>query len=40
MLYEVITDKPMGPYKYYGKIMDNIENGTNHHSVVNYNGIV
>ncbi len=33
-----ISDKPMGPYKYYGKIMDNIENGTNHHSVVNYNG--
>lgn len=33
-----ISDKPMGPYKYYGKIMDNIENGTNHHSVVEYKG--
>lgn len=33
-----ISDSPMGPYTYYGKIMDNINNGTNHHSVVNYNG--
>ncbi len=33
-----ISDNPMGPYQYWGKIMDNIENGTNHHSVVEYNG--
>ncbi|MFR9652179.1 MAG: family 43 glycosylhydrolase, partial [Rikenellaceae bacterium] len=32
------SDKPLGPYQYRGKIMDNINNGTNHHSVVNYNG--
>lgn len=29
-------DNPYGPYQYRGKIMDNIENGTNHHSVVKY----
>ncbi|WP_158293164.1 family 43 glycosylhydrolase [Tamlana fucoidanivorans] len=28
---------PLGPYIYCGKIMDNIDNGTNHHSVVKYN---
>ncbi len=32
------SDKPMGPYQYQGKIMDNINNGTNHHSIVEYNG--
>ncbi len=32
------SDKPMGPYRYQGKIMDNIGDGTNHHSVVKYNG--
>ncbi|PWJ43174.1 family 43 glycosylhydrolase [Sediminitomix flava] len=32
------ADNPMGPYQYRGKIMDNIDNGTNHHSVVNYKG--
>ena len=31
-----ISDNPMGPYTYTGKIMDNIENGTNHHSIVKY----
>lgn len=30
------SDKPMGPYRYQGKIMDNIGDGTNHHSVVKY----
>ncbi|WP_111708169.1 family 43 glycosylhydrolase [Lutibacter citreus] len=29
---------PLGPFTYQGKIMDNINNGTNHHSVVKYNG--
>ncbi len=32
------SDKPLGPYTYRGKIMDNINNGTNHHSIVQYNG--
>ena len=32
------SDNPLGPYTYAGKIMDNISNGTNHHSVVEYNG--
>ncbi|MFI3319450.1 MAG: family 43 glycosylhydrolase [Rikenellaceae bacterium] len=32
------SDKPMGPYLYRGKIIDNLDNGTNHGSVVNYNG--
>ena len=31
-------DNPMGPFVYGGKIMDNIDNGTNHHSVVEYEG--
>ncbi|WP_096427391.1 family 43 glycosylhydrolase [Labilibaculum antarcticum] len=31
------SKKPLGPYTYQGKIMDNINNGTNHHSVVKYN---
>lgn len=30
------SDRPLGPYQYRGKIMDNIHNGTNHHSVVKY----
>lgn len=29
---------PLGPFDYRGKIMDNINNGTNHHSVVEYQG--
>ncbi|MCG8391364.1 MAG: family 43 glycosylhydrolase [Cytophagales bacterium] len=32
------SDSPMGPYTYRGKIMDNISNGTNHHSIVEYEG--
>ncbi|SNR31491.1 Carbohydrate binding module (family 6) [Lutibacter agarilyticus] len=32
------SENPLGPFTYRGKIMDNINNGTNHHSVVNYNG--
>ncbi|MCW2120731.1 family 43 glycosylhydrolase [Flavobacterium sp. 7A] len=32
------SSSPMGPFEYRGKIMDNISNGTNHHSVVNYEG--
>jgi len=33
-----IGDSPLGPFRYQGKIMDNIGNGTNHHSVVKYKG--
>ncbi len=33
-----VSKNPTGPFVYSGKIMDNIDNGTNHHSVVNYNG--
>ncbi len=32
------SDNPLGPFEYQGKIMDNINNGTNHHSIVNYKG--
>ncbi len=32
------SKSPMGPFEYRGKIMDNISNGTNHHSVVEYKG--
>ncbi|WP_291563165.1 family 43 glycosylhydrolase [Bacteroides sp.] len=31
------SNNPLGPFEYKGKIMDNIDNGTNHHSVVKYN---
>lgn len=29
---------PLGPFQYRGKIMDNISNGTNHHSIIAYEG--
>jgi hypothetical protein len=32
------SKNPMGPFVYAGKIMDNINNGTNHHSIVKHNG--
>lgn len=32
------SKSPLGPFEYRGKIMDNISNGTNHHSIVNYEG--
>lgn len=32
------SKSPLGPFVYRGKIMDNISNGTNHHSIVNYEG--
>lgn len=31
-------ESPRGPFTYRGKIMDNIANGTNHHSIGQYNG--
>lgn len=33
-----MSKNPLGPYVYSGKIMDNIDNGTNHHSIVKYKG--
>ncbi len=33
-----MSKNPLGPYVYSGKIMDNIDNGTNHHSIVKFNG--
>ncbi|QBG48174.1 carbohydrate-binding protein [Verrucomicrobia bacterium S94] len=33
------SDSPMGPFVYGGKIMDNIGNGTNHHSITKYRGL-
>lgn len=32
------ADNPIGPYTYRGKMIDNIGNGTNHGSVVQYHG--
>lgn len=32
------SKSPIGPFTYSGKIMDNIDNGTNHHSIVKYKG--
>lgn len=32
------ANNPMGPFLYRGKMMDNIGQGTNHHSVVEYQG--
>ncbi len=32
------SDNPLGPFTYKGKIMDNVGNGTNHHSIVKYKG--
>ena len=33
-----IAKKPMGPYLYYGNIMDSIGKDTNHASIVEYDG--
>jgi len=30
------SENPFGPFRYMGKIMDNIGKGTNHHSIVKY----
>lgn len=32
------ADNPTGPFTYMGKMMDNIGNGTNHHSIAQYQG--
>lgn len=33
-----ISDSPLGPYKYQGIILDPVNSGTNHHSIVNFKG--
>jgi len=32
------SDSPLGPYTYQGVILDPVNSGTNHHSIVNYKG--
>lgn len=32
------SNKPFGPYKYQGILLDSVNSGTNHHSIVNYKG--
>ena len=33
-----ISDRPLGPYKFKGEILDEVNSGTNHHSIVEYKG--
>lgn len=33
-----VADKPLGPYKYAGTILDPVNSGTNHHSITQYKG--
>ena len=33
-----ISDNPYGPFEYKGVILDEVNSGTNHHSIVEYNG--
>lgn len=33
-----IAERPLGPYKYMGVILDEVSSGTNHHSIVEYKG--
>ena len=32
------SNNPLGPYKYQGIVLDSVNSGTNHHSIVNYKG--
>lgn len=32
------SDNPLGPYEYRGVVLDSVNSGTNHHSIVNYKG--
>lgn len=38
MIAYCTSDSPLGPYKYQGVILDPVNSGTNHHSIVNYKG--
>ena len=33
-----VADSPLGPYRYQGIILDEVNSGTNHHSIVEYKG--
>jgi hypothetical protein len=33
-----MSDKVLGPYQYKGEILDTVNSGTNHHSIVQYKG--
>jgi arabinoxylan arabinofuranohydrolase len=33
-----MSDHPLGPYTYKGEILDTVNSGTNHHSIVEYKG--
>ncbi|KPK82698.1 MAG: hypothetical protein AMS27_14275 [Bacteroides sp. SM23_62_1] len=33
-----MSDNPLGPYTYKGEILDTVNSGTNHHSIVEYKG--
>ena len=37
-IYYGMADHPLGPYEYKGVILDEVNSGTNHHSIVEYNG--
>jgi beta-xylosidase len=37
LLY-AIADNPLGPYEYKGVLLDKMNSGTNHHSIVHYKG--
>lgn len=32
------SDKPLGPYRYRGVVLDEVNSGTNHHSIVKFKG--
>jgi len=37
-IYYGMADHPLGPYEYKGVILDEVNSGTNHHSIVEYKG--
>ncbi len=37
-IYYSMSDHPMGPYEFKGFILDEVNSGTNHHSIVEYKG--
>lgn len=37
-IYYGMADHPMGPYEFKGIILDEVNSGTNHHSIVEYKG--
>ena len=37
-IYYAMADNPMGPYEFKGVILDEVNSGTNHHSICEYKG--